>query len=806
MASGRSRATGIAAEKTRDLLRAEKESRRLALIASHTNNGVILTDREGRVEWVNRAFTRSTGYALEEIKGRKPGSFLQGPDTDQAAVGRMREGIRSGEGFNVEVLNYAKDGRRLWVVVEVQPMRDEDGAVSSFMGIVTDVTERKKAEAELARKESQFRFIFETVPVGISWRDVDNKLFMLNPAHVQITQVSMEEAQESQIFYRMTDPEDWKRQQEQMERIKRGEITSFVIEKRYHRRDGQTVWVAFTMTRLRDAATGGNYELCTLADITDLKRAQAELQAAKEVAEKASLAKSQFLAMMSHEIRTPMNGVIGMTSLLLDSPLTADQRDFAETIRQSGDALLTIINDILDFSKIESGRLVLERETFSLRDCVDGALDLMATKAAEKRLDLLYEIGDGVPGMVRGDSTRLRQIIVNLLGNALKFTERGEVVLTVRAHPADAGQVELTFAVSDTGIGIPTEAINRLFQSFTQVDASTTRKFGGTGLGLAISKHLAEMMGGHMWVESEEGKGSVFYFTILAEAVASKPRPYLNGGKVYLAGKRLLIVDDNATNRRILTTLAANWGMSAHAAASGPEALEWLRAGEVFDVAILDMQMPDMDGVMLGQEIRKLRTPETLPMLLLSSLGQPELVTDKTLFSCNLTKPTKPSQLFDALADIFAWEAPVPVSVMQKMQGAVAAVDFKMTERLLLAEDNTVNQKVALFMLQKLGYRADVAANGHEVLQAVGRQRYDIILMDVQMPEMDGLEASRRIVAATPDSRNRPWIIALTANAMHGDREMCLSAGMDDYISKPVKTEELAAALSRARDALAARS
>ncbi|HUR58221.1 MAG TPA: response regulator, partial [Opitutaceae bacterium] len=458
----------------------------------------------------------------------------------------------------------------------------------------------------------------------------------------------------------------------------------------------------------------------------------------------------------------------------------------------------------LDFSKIESGKLELETLEFSVRECVEAALDLLAPKCTEKGLDLLYEIADGVPNTVRGDPTRLRQILVNLLSNGAKFTERGEVALSVHADTHYDGRVELAFSVRDTGIGISREGLSRLFQSFTQVDASTTRRFGGTGLGLVISKRLAELMGGHLWVESELGKGTTFHFGIVVEPIGSKPRPWLVPGKAHLAGRSLLVVDDNATNRRILSEVATAWGMNVRAASSGAEALGWLRQGETFDLAVLDMHMPEMDGEMLAHEIRKLRDPEAMPLVLLSSLGAREDVGAPSLFSAFLTKPAKPNLLFETLCRQLKSDAmPRPAVTAHPFLGSAPAGEPTHHERVLLAEDNAVNQKVALLMLRKLGFRADVAADGNEALEAVQRQHYDIVLMDVQMPQMDGLEASRRICLRWPDRRERPWIIAITANAMQGDRETCLAAGMDDYISKPIKTEELAAALERAQREIA---
>jgi len=543
----------------------------------------------------------------------------------------------------------------------------------------------------------------------------------------------------------------------------------------------------------------------------ELTQANRDLTAARVAAETTARAKAEFLANMSHEIRTPMNGVVAMSSLLRETPLSHEQRGYVETIYASGDALLTIINDILDFSKIESGKLELAIHPFDLHTAIEGALDLLAAKAAEKKLDLAYQIEDGIPAQLVGDATRLRQVLVNLLGNAVKFTAQGEIVVNVRvlSAPEPAGDKarpwHLHFSVRDTGIGIPVDRLARLFRPFTQADSSITRHYGGTGLGLAISKRLVELMGGKMWVESLPDKGSTFHFTLPFHAAPKAARYALEGRQPQLADLRVLVVDDNVTNCRILTLQTTKWGMIACGAHSAQQALERLRAGEHFDLAILDMQMPGMDGMMLANEIRKISNAMTMPLVLLASMG---VHTDhpgfaKAKFASCLTKPLKPAQLFESLVRVVsgaARPAAAPFPGPAKLDLVLAA---RIPLRVLLCDDNAINQKVALRLLQQLGYRPDVAADGVEALAQLDRQPYDLIFMDVLMPKMDGLEATRQIrerqkdIARFPNYKTPIVIVAMTASAMQGDREKCLAAGMDDYLSKPIRPEDVRGVIER---------
>jgi PAS domain S-box-containing protein len=731
------------------------------------------------------------GYTAEEWTA-DPDLFSKvlHPDDRDWVLAEQRRTQGAGEPFRAEYRMMTRDGRVLWFLDEAHEVAGREGEPAYHYGYLLEITERKELEAELARQKAYYQELHRLSPVAIVTLDMDNRVLSWNPEAERLFGYAQGEAIDRPLADLLFPTEDLREESRAVQRQVEDHGLAHVIARRA-RKDGVLVDVEIlTVPLVADGERTGF--LLLYHDITELLRA-------REDAEAANQAKSAFLATMSHEIRTPMNAMIGMGGLLLDTELTEEQREFAEVIRTSGEALLRIIDDILDFSKIEAGKLELEEHPLEVRVCAERALDLVSIAASQKEIELGCLVDEDVPATILADATRLRQALGNLLSNAVKFTEVGEVVLAVSTVEERGGdKCRLRFSVRDTGIGIPTERMHRLFESFSQVDASTTRRYGGTGLGLVISQRLAELMGGTLWVESAAGQGSIFHFEIVARESAAPVRAERMDGEPQIAGKRLLVVDDNATNREILRRLGESWGMLVEAVERPGEALELLRRGEAFDVAVLDMQMPDMDGLELAREIRRHRDERALPLLLLTSIGHLADARDAPEFSAQLTKPIKSSQLYDALVRVLAAGAAPAAARDGDEDGARRGAGGI---RLLVAEDNAVNRQLALALLRKLGYQADVVENGREALDAVERESYDVVLMDVQMPELDGLAATREIRRRL--GREGPAIIAMTANAMEGDRDECLAAGMDDYLSKPIRPEELSRALARCRPARA---
>jgi PAS domain S-box-containing protein len=734
-----------------------QQQRWLESVLNLSPTAIITIDDEMNVTSWNPEAERLFGYSADEAIGAGIDDLVAKTPEQREESARLDAEATGGRGVRVITRRTRKDGSLVDVELLTAPVLIRGERVGHSV-IYHDVS-------EIQRQERYYEALVQWSPNAIALLDPEGAVNSWNPAAERLFGYTAEEAIGRHIDDLVaTDASVRADAARQTELGMSGDHVHEITKRT--RKDGTLVDVEMFAARV----IVGEEAVALYALYHDI----GELQQAREEAEAATEAKSAFLATMSHEIRTPLNAVIGMTGLLLDTELGTEQRHFAEVIRGSGDALLGVINDILDFSKIEAGRLELEATALDLRGCIESALELEARAAAHKGIDLAYDLDPGAPTGVVGDLTRLRQILINLLNNAVKFTERGEVVVTVKAEPIDSGdRHRLTFAVRDTGIGIAEDRRDRLFESFSQVDPSTTRRYGGTGLGLAISNRLVELMGGTMWVESSPGEGSIFRFTIEAEATPLPPRAF-ESSVASLRGKHVLIVDDNATNRDILTRQATMWGMDARQTGSPAEALGWIRGGERFDVVILDMQMPEMDGLTLAEEIGRVRTDLSLVMLTSIDSIDPS---SAAAFAGYLTKPVKPSQLFDALMVLFG----VGFAESAERAAVVAEPDEHLAERLplriLVVEDNAVNQQLALLLLQKVGYRADVAANGVEALEALERQPYDVVLMDVEMPEMDGLEATRQIRRMAP-VEPRPRIIAVTAKALQG-RTRAVPAGGD---------------------------
>ncbi len=755
------------------------------------NDAILVETTDGEVLDVNTKACEMFGWTHEEFLTKTIRDMV--PPESRALSAEVHDEDRlSVEHF--ETINIRANGERF--PASVTGRIEEISGEKRLLIVVRDITEQKKAEEELLAAKEKYREIFDNALEGIFQSTPEGRFITVNPALAHMWgHESPEEIITSikdiarEIFVDSNRRNEYKKLMEEKGEVRGFEYQSFSIDKK-------VLWLSENARAVRDASGKIIYYEGNIQDITMRKLATEELKKAKEAAEAAAQAKTDFLANMSHEIRTPLNAIYGMTSLMLDTPLNDEQQDFIKTIRGGSDTLLNVINDILDFSKIEAGKMELEEQPFRLRGCIEDVLDLLSEKSAKKMLELAYIIDDGVPPLVIGDVTRLRQILVNLLNNALKFTDRGEVVVLVKSMLIEKNQYELQFSIRDTGIGIPKDKLDRLFQSFSQVDSSTTRRYGGTGLGLAISKELVEKMGGRMWVESEEGKGSTFHFTIIAKAEEAAPLISIDQPPD-LSGKRILIVDDNATNRLILVKQTESWGMKPKAVESGKEALA-LFEEESFDIAILDMQMPEMDGFTLAERINDMNIKNDLPLIILTSIKRNKARASDAAIAAFLHKPIKTSNLFNVLNSTIFSTPETKTKETRKEKSIDSTMAERHPLRVLLVEDNMINQKVALKFLSRLGYQSDIAGNGIEAIEALERQTYDVVFMDIQMPEMDGNEATKRIRAKWPKDR-QPYIIAMTAHALEGDREKYIARGMDDYVSKPIKVDALLTALEKAK-------
>lgn len=781
-------------KKNDEVERALMEIRKLSSAIDQSANAVMITDKNGNIEYVNKHFSFVTGYTKEEVIGRNP-KFLKSGMQNQEFYRGMWKTILAGQEWKGELANRKKEGTIYWESTSIAPIKDKDGAIVNFIAIKEDITERIRTEQQLKESRAFADLVYKVVPSAIFTVDSEQRVTSWNRQAEKITGFPAEEMIGQRCFAFAEAPC----------RERCGLFDKTIVKPLHGKectirtKDGRLLTVAKNVDQLTDnhGRVFGGIE--SFEDITERKMTEVALIKAKEAAEIANKAKSEFLATMSHEIRTPMNGVIGMTELALTTNLTSSQRDYLQSIQTSAYLLLDTINDILDFSKIEAGRLEIEHVEFDLAEVVERSVEILTVKAFEKKIELLCEIEPGLPGKFKGDPLRIRQILVNLISNAVKFTAGGEIFVAARcthrpAHPTEPYQIR--FSVKDTGIGIDQEKIAHIFDRFTQADSSTTRKYGGTGLGLSISKRLVDMMSGTIVVSSEPGKGSEFAFTLPLMSVGDEiSTPTLPGKTI----KNILVVDDNETNLKIMTGMLQYWGIACTVCRSGAEALKILEPNqdrrEEFDLIILDLHMPGMDGAEVAERIREKINPANNPIIFLhSSVDREHLSNAGKDINVDrfLTKPVKMRDMYELLT----WRntsAATPLKAENEVFNEVLTLDPSVT--IMIAEDNAINMKILSTMLIKTGATVIQTGDGEEAIRQYLNRKIDLIFMDVHMPLKDGFQTTQEIRALETGKKHTP-IVALTAIAMPGDRDKCLEVGMDDYLSKPFKKDDLFAVLS----------
>ncbi|HYW67700.1 MAG TPA: response regulator [Candidatus Dormibacteraeota bacterium] len=783
------------AERTAELKQAEEKYRG---IFEEAIVGIFQTAPDGRFLSVNPALARMLGYdspedMLRSLRGDVNNLYVV-PVLRQEFLRLMKEhGVV--EKFEFQV--YGRDGRKIWISENARAICDPDGAVLYYVGSMEDVSERKRAEEALLAERQLLRTLIDNMPDYIYVKDPDSRFLLANRHVAEAMGLKGPEDLIGKTDFDFFSKELASAYFSDEQAVIQSGHALVNHEEKTTDAAGNERWLLTTKVPLRDY-TGKVVGIVGMGhDITFRKEEERETQKAREVAEAANRAKSEFLANMSHEIRTPLNGIVGMTDLALDTQLTPEQQEYLETVKLSADTLLTVINDILDFSKIEAGKLDLDAGDFDLRDSLESAVKTVAVRADEKGLELLCDVAPDVPEQVRGDSTRLRQVLLNLVGNAIKFTERGEVTVGVRVEALEGNEYLLGFTVADTGIGIPYEKQKLIFQPFSQADSTTTRKYGGTGLGLTISMRLVEMMGGKIWVESELGHGAQFHFTLRLGVAEAKAAQAAGVSPEIVRGVKVLVVDDNGTSRRILTGMLQRWGANPVSVEGGEEALVELslarEAGQAYEMVLTDMHMPGMDGLTLIKRIRETPKLAAATIIMLTSAGRPGdaqrcLELGAVAY---LLKPIRQAELREAIAKALVASGPEKATRTIAPRPPEDVREPASVLRVLLAEDNAVNQRLVMRLLEKRGHQVVLAANGREALEAIEKEGFDLVLMDVQMPEMDGFEATAALRQKERSCGTHLPVIALTAHAMKGDRERCLAAGMDGYLAKPINTEEL---------------